>query len=103
MMKTAILYCALIFALVIVTGCKPKGSEFIGTWRLVQGDGLPQEMEITANGSQYLVKSPGEPPAGAVYKDGMLVISGVINLTYIKDSGRLTLGLGGGGEYKRQK
>ncbi len=104
MMKTAILCSALIFA-AVTSPAEPEGSEFIGTWRLVRGvagDGVPQELVITANGKQYLVKSPGELPAGAVYKDGMLVISGVINLTYIRDSGRLILGFGSGGEYQRQ-
>lgn len=81
---------------------KPPGSQFIGTWRLLQRvpRRMPEQLVISRNGEQFLVTYPGSAPQGAAYRDSMLVLADDVNLTYIESSGHLTYFEA---EYIRQK
>jgi hypothetical protein len=95
---------ALLFLVVVATGCSRAGSEFLGKW--VNTANARDTMEITRNGEQYLIVAGGNK-MGATYRDGGLEVPGMmgpVRLTYVKDSDTLIApGIFGQSEYKRAK
>ena len=93
---------ALIFSVVILTGCASKGSEFLGSW--VNTRNATDTFQITRNGDQFLIVSKGKK-IGASYEKGMLEIKGILGsteLTYDRKTGTIVApGFFGQVEYKR--
>jgi hypothetical protein len=107
-MKTSILHTIPICLLsaVALTGCASRGSEFLGSW--VNTQNPKDTFVVTRNGDEYLIVAQGQKPGvGAVYKEGLLEVKGVLlsaDLTYVRRTDTIiTPGFWGQAEYKRQK
>lgn len=104
-----------IAAALILSACGQKGTEFVGSWQCVKYP--TRSAEIERNGDNFLVKdiTPSMFTRGkmetnvlpAVYKDGVLVVSGgfgTANVGYVKASDTLLMPtIGGSLEYHRVK
>ena len=95
---------ALIFSVVILSGCASKGSEFLGAW--VNTRNSTDTFQIVRNGDEFLVVNNGNK-VGATYEKGMLEIKGIListELTYDRKTDTiLTPGFFGQTEYRRKK
>jgi hypothetical protein len=99
----------------VISACGQKGSEFVGTWQCVKYPNRTAQIE--RNGDNFLVKdiTPSMFTRGkmetnvmpAVYKDGVLTVSGgfgTANVGYVKASDTLLMPtMGGSLEYHRAK
>lgn len=89
---------------VALSGCAPRGSEYLGTW--INTKNANDSFEIVRNGDQYLIVSK-DGKVGATYEKGALEIKGMLgatDLTYDKKTGTiLAPGFLGQLEYERKK
>ena len=95
---------AVIFAVITLTGCYSRGSEFLGTWINVKN--AEDTFQIVRNGDPFLIVSK-DKKVGASYEKGMLEIKGMLGsteLTYDRKSRTIVApGFFGQVEYKRTK
>jgi hypothetical protein len=99
----------------ILAACGQKGTEFVGNWQCVKYP--TRSAQIERNGENFLLKdmtpsmfTPGKVETNvvpAVYKDGVLVMSGAFgtaNVGYVKSTDTLLMPTAGGSlEYHRVK
>lgn len=95
---------ALIFSVVVLSGCASKGSEFLGSW--VNTRNSADTFQIVRNGDEFLIVNNGNK-VGATYEKGMLEVKGILvstELTYDRKTDTiLTPGFFGQAEYRRKK
>lgn len=106
---------ACVAVVLILSACSQKGNEFVGTWQCVKYPN--RSAQIERNGDGFVLKditpsmfTPGRMDTKiipAVYKDGVLVVSGGFgsaNIGYIKATNTLLMPtIGGALEYHRVK
>lgn len=106
---------ACVAVVLILSACSQKGNEFVGTWQCVKYPNRTAQIE--RNGDSFILKditpsmfTPGRMDTKvvpAVYKDGVLVISGgfgTANIGYTKATDTLLMPtVGGSLEYQRKK
>lgn len=100
----------------ILSACGQKGNEFVGNWQCVKYPS--RSAQIERNGDNFLVKDIAPSffkstemktnVMPAVYKDGVLQVSGgfgTANIGYVKDTDTLLMPTAGGSslEYRRSK
>lgn len=116
-MKKWMKYISVASIAVVLSACGQKGgSEFVGSWQAKEY--ADRQAVVEKNGDNFLFKetSPAVWPRGkietmvlpAVYKEGMLEVSGggvSMQIVYVKDSDTMLMPTAGGStiEYRRVK